>query len=259
MKIGFAQMLPQLLEREKNLSKIKDMMTSEEYDVLVFPELATTGYVFESIEEVWSVAMTVDELVDEILTVERPGLVVVGFAEKYGDRLYNSSVAITPEGEYFLYRKIHLFDKEKLWFSPGNLGFTVFDWRGYKFGMMICFDWIFPEAMRTLAVKGADLILHSANLVLPYCQDAMKTRCLENHVFAITANRIGEERGVKFTGMSQITGVKGDILLRYSPDSEGLGFVDVDLYLARDKRIATLNNIMLDRRPEWYSDLAKGV
>ncbi|NOZ91662.1 acyltransferase [bacterium 3DAC] len=259
MKIGFAQMLPKLLDLSGNLEKIKALMTSEDYDVLVFPELATTGYVFENIDEVWNVAMSVDELVDFVTSVKRPGLIVIGFAEKYGDKLFNSSVAITPEGDYYLYRKIHLFDREKLWFSPGNLGFTVFDWRGYKFGMMICFDWIFPEAMRTLAVKGADLVLHSANLVLPYCQNAMTTRCLENHVFAITANRIGEERGVKFTGMSQITGVKGDILLRYSPDGEGLGFVEVNLFESRDKRIATLNNIMLDRRPEWYLDLTRGV
>ncbi len=259
MKIGFAQMLPKLLNLSENLKKIKAMMISEDYDVLVFPELATTGYVFESIDEVWKVAMSVDELVDFVTSVARPGLVVIGFAERYGDKLFNSSVAITPEGDYYLYRKIHLFDREKLWFSAGNLGFTVFDWKGYKFGMMICFDWIFPEAMRTLAVKGADLVLHSANLVLPYCQNAMTTRCLENHVFAITANRIGEERGVRFTGMSQITGVRGDILLRYSPDEEGLGFIEVDLFEARDKRIATLNNIMLDRRPEWYLDLTRGV
>ncbi len=259
MKIGFAQMYPKLLDLSSNLEKISKLMVKEKYDVLVFPELATSGYVFDSVEEVWNVSLTVDELVDFVISRPRSGLVVIGFAERYGDKLFNSSVAITPEGDYYLYRKIHLFDKEKLWFSPGNLGFTVFDWRGYKFGMMICFDWIFPEAMRTLAVKGADLILHSANLVLPYCQNAMVTRCLENHVFAITANRIGEERGVKFTGMSQITGVKGEILLRASADKEEIGFVEVDLHQARDKRIASLNNIMLDRRPEWYLDLTRGV
>ncbi len=258
MKIGFAQMQPKLLDVSANLEKIKEMIGRESFDVLVFPELATTGYVFESVDEVWNVAMTVDEMVEFLTSFPRPGIVAVGFAEKYGDRLFNSSVAVTPEGDYYLYRKVHLFDKEKLWFSPGNLGFTVFDWKGYKFGMMICFDWIFPESMRTLALKGADLVLHSANLVLPYCQNAMVTRCLENHVFAITANRIGEERGVRFTGMSQITGVKGEILLRYTEDGEGLGFVDVDLYEARDKRIATLNNIVLDRRPEWYMEITKG-
>jgi len=259
MKIGFAQMSPKLLSTSENLGKIKQMAGSEDYDVLVFPELATTGYVFQNIDEVWEVALTTDEIVDFITSFKRPGLVVLGFAEKYGDKLFNSSVAVTPEGEYYLYRKIHLFDKEKLWFSPGNLGFIVFDWKGYRFGMMICFDWIFPEAMRTLAIKGADLILHSANLVLPYCQNAMVTRCLENHVFAITANRIGEERGVRFTGMSQITGVKGEILLRYSPDEEGLGFVDVNLCEARNKSITSLNNLLQDRRPEWYLDITRGV
>jgi predicted amidohydrolase len=89
-------------------------------------------------------------------------------------------------------------NEEALWFCPGDRDFPVFDIGPCKIGIMICFDWFFPESMRILSLKGADVICHSANLVLPFCQDAMVTRCLENHVFAITANRIGmENRGGK--------------------------------------------------------------
>jgi len=256
--IGYAQLKPVLLDVEHNLQKIFDAVKSAgDFDVLVFPELMTSGYAFESVEEAFEASMEVSELVDRIVALEPSGMVVVGFAERYGGRLFNSAVAVLPDGEYYLYRKIHLFDREKLWFSPGNLGFDVFDWRGYKFGMMICFDWIFPEAARTLAIKGADLILHPANLVLPYCQNAMKIRCLENGVFAVTANRIGSERGLTFTGMSQITDNRGEVVVRGSQDSEEIKIVNVDLWKARDKTLGGMNNLLRDRRPEWYGDIVR--
>jgi len=121
---------------------------------------------------------------------------------------------------------------------------------------MICFDWIFPEAARTLALKGADIICHPSNLVLPYCQTAMVTRCLENHVFAITANRIGtEQRGVRtltFTGGSQVTDTKGKILHRASTDREEVAVIEIDPQLAQDKHATANNHIFNDRRPEMY-------
>ncbi|MDW7682147.1 MAG: nitrilase-related carbon-nitrogen hydrolase, partial [bacterium] len=125
-----------------------------------------------------------------------------------------------------------------------------------KIGVMICFDWIFPEASRTLAKLGADIICHPSNLVLPYCQNAMVTRCLENRVFAITANRIGtEKRGgekLSFTGASQITAYNGEILHRCDRDNEQLVVIEIDPILARNKTITQNNNIFDDLRPEFY-------
>jgi len=91
------------------------------------------------------------------------------------------------------YRKIHLFYKEKLYFAPGENPPKVFNVNGVNIGVMICFDWIFPETARTLSLQGAELIAHPANLVLPYCQNAMITRSIENRVFTATANRVGSE------------------------------------------------------------------
>ena len=125
---------------------------------------------------------------------------------------------------------------------------------------MICFDWIFPESARILALKGADIIAHPSNLVLPYCQDAMITRSIENGVFTVTTNRIGsEKRGgkkeLKFTGGSQVTGTKGEVLLKANDVEDKLGIVEIVPEKARDKQITQYNNIITDRRKSLYNDL----
>jgi predicted amidohydrolase len=123
-------------------------------------------------------------------------------------------------------------------------------------GVMICFDWLFPESMRSLALLGADLIAHCTNLVLPYCQDAMKIRCLENRVFAVTANRIGTEaRGddeFSFTGKSQITDIKGKVLSSAPKDEIAADVVEIDIQRARKKKLNQFNDIVKDRKPDLY-------
>ena len=120
---------------------------------------------------------------------------------------------------------------------------------------------VFPESARILALKGADIICHPANLVLPYCQDAMVTRCLENKIYTITANRTGcEERSGKkfsYTGKSQITSPDARILYRADAQNDEIGIVEIDVQIARNKRINKHNNIFADRRPEYYQDLVK--
>ena len=122
--------------------------------------------------------------------------------------------------------------------------------------MMICFDWIFPEIARTLALKGADILCHSTNLVLPFCQDAMVTRCIENRVFALTANRVGTERRagqeLTFTGRSQVVTPRGEILTRADVVGEGVFIIEIDPLLARNKAITDVNDVLGDRRPELY-------
>lgn len=121
--------------------------------------------------------------------------IIYGFAE-LSDKIYNSAALIAPDGLVGIYRKVHLFDRENLLFAPGNLGFPVFKLPMGNVGIMICFDWMYPESARSLALKGAQIIAHPANLVLQHCPDAIVTRCLENRVFIATADRVGnEERG----------------------------------------------------------------
>ena len=169
---------------------------------MVLPELCATGYQFLSLEEVEALAEpvpagpTTSRLED--IAKARDMHIVAGVAERHGGRCFNSAVLVGPTGFLDVYRKTHLFYEETVFFSPGDTGFHVWDIGLAKIGIMVCFDWIYPEAARTLALKGADIVCHPSNLVLPHCPDAMVTRCLENRVFSITANRIGyEERGGK--------------------------------------------------------------
>jgi predicted amidohydrolase len=121
---------------------------------------------------------------------------------------------------------------------------------------MICFDWFFPETVRSLALLGAEIIAHPANLVLPYCQRAMITRCLVNRVFAITSNRIGSEnRGddhFKFTGGSQITSYNGEVLSSAPYDDTYIDVIEIDVEKAKDKKLNLYNDVIKDRRPEFY-------
>jgi predicted amidohydrolase len=122
--------------------------------------------------------------------------------------------------------------------------------------MMICFDWFFPESARTLALRGAQIIAHPANLVMPFCQTAMVTRCLENGVFAITANRFGVEElsdaRLTFTGGSQVLDTLGRRLLGAPAEANCVAVCEVDPSLAEDKRVGQRNDLFGDRRPEMY-------
>ncbi len=122
---------------------------------------------------------------------------------------------------------------------------------------MICFDWLFPESMRTLALKGAEVIAHPSNLVLPYCPDAMPVRCLENRVYSVTANRTGaemrkNESQLAFIGKSEIVTPGGEILARAGESEEVVMVADIDPAGSRDKKINPFNDIFKDRRPDLY-------
>jgi len=260
MKIAFVQLQPEFGEIDNNIDKAIDMMKSKSADLYVLPELFNTGYVFTSGDEL-------DELSEPAYT-GRTSLaisdfarankcaVVFGFAEKAFDGIYNSCVFVNDSGNFKLYRKLHLFMNEKKYFMPGNLPLEVFSFRGATLGMMICFDWIFPEVTRCLALMGADIICHPANLVMDYCQESMKARSIENHVFTITSNRIGEEKrnntSFVFTGKSQITDCFGAVIYRASDDKEEIYIADINVEEARNKEINDFNDLWNDRRTEYY-------
>ncbi len=263
MKVGYMQFAPEFGESQRNIDVIIDAIRRFQGDLLVFPELAVSGYQFLSKDEAWQLGESVpsgETCVQVTQAIqERELYVVVGLAEREQEFLYNSAVLLGPKGYIGTYRKTHLFFEETLWFTPGNTGFQVWDIGLAKLGLLVCFDWFYPEAARTLAIKGADILCHPSNLVLPYCPDAMVTRCLENHVFAITANRVGrEQRGNKsalaFIGLSEIVAPNGQILHRASHNESELFTYEIDVTQARDKRINPYNDLLKDRRPEWYCE-----
>jgi len=265
MKVGFIQFTPVLGDINQNIQSISRLVNQTAADLIVLPELCNTGYHFTSRQEAEALAeeipcgKTTETLCR--LAKTKGAYIIAGLIEKAGDKCCNASVLVGPDGYIATYRKIHLFLEETLWFDPGDREPAVHDIGICRVGLMICFDWIFPEAARILALKGADVIGHCANLVLPYCQDAMVTRCLENRVFAVTANRTGtetrEEKELHFTGKSQITGPDGSILYRGGEATEECGVVEIDPTLARNKAINPYNDIFGSRRIEYYGELMK--
>jgi len=263
MRVGYYQYHPEFGAPKRNLEKVIDSLDGVDADIIVLPELAFTGYFFEDRDELHELAEDVSEsIIVEGLTrlcKNNKYYLVVGFAELCKGRLYNTALLIGPSGLLHLYRKLHLFNTEKEYFNPGDTPLKTIEIRGAKIGVMICFDWVFPEVARSLALLGADLICHPSNLVLTYCQKAMFTRSLENSVYSITANRTGKEirpRGeLLFTGQSQIVGPKGELIANSNSDEEAVAIFDIDLSDARNKFITENNNLFTDRRPEFYAPM----
>lgn len=255
MRVGFIQTNPKLFEVEENVREAERALRRMRADLAVLPELFNCGYNFGDKEEVARIAEEIPRgyTTQKLLGIarEKKMCVVAGLAEEEKGKFYNSAVALTPN-RVVRYRKLHLFSNEKKYFSPGNTGFHVFEFKGAMIGMMLCFDWFFPESARALALKGADIIAHPANLVLPFCPEGMRTRSVENHVFTITADRVGEERGLRYIGRSQITDPFGNVLYRASENEEEMKVVRIDPLRARDKKITSLNDVVKDRRPEFY-------
>ncbi len=264
MKAGFYQFRPVFGKIEQNLTRIVKNLSNISADLIVLPELPYTGYYFKDREEVRSLSeeLSSSKIIDTLSRMCKKNNynLVTGFAEKYKDRYFNSAVLIGPEGVIHTYRKLHLFNHEKNWFDAGDIELSVQSVRGVTIGMMVCFDWIFPEVTRCLALQKADIICHPSNLVLDYCQQAMITRSLENSVFTITANRFGADersRGtLNFTGKSQICSPRGEVIYRAKSDEEILYITEIDPGAARDKLITENNHLLSDRRPEFYTDIS---
>jgi len=263
IKIGFYQFNPKFKRVDENCNKIINKLNGVKADVIVLPELAFTGYNFHDRKELESVA---EDPADSNIVKEVTNLcsrndfyIITGFAEKFGQSIFNSALLIGPEGLVHIYRKIHLFNREKLYFNPGDRPLVINTIKGTKIGIMICFDWIFPEVTRSLAILGAEVICQPANLVLSYCQNVMLARSLENRVFSVTANRIGKEifehGSLEFTGQSQIVTPNGDLLYRASSKKELIYIHDIEQKEASNKNITKLNNIFVDRRPDFYKPL----
>lgn len=263
-RVGFFQFAPKFGEVATNLSKIVSALRGAEADIIVLPELAFTGYFFQDRSELVSLAEdpakspTVSSLI--ALCRDRDFFLVTGFAERSADKIFNSALLVGGDGVLHTYRKLHLFNTEREYFDPGDAQLETIELRGARIGIMVCFDWVFPEVARVLALQSADLLCHPSNLVLShYCQQAMLTRCLENSVFAVTANRFGSDirpRGtLTFTGQSQMVAPKGELVYRAKPDEEKLFIAEIDVRKARDKWMTQRNELLKDRRPEYYTDL----
>lgn len=256
MKIAILQFAPELGNLPATIEHLKPLFhKAANADIVVLPELANSGYNFTSKKQAWeSAESTKNSVFLRFLTAtcqQYNFIIATGFAERDNNKLYNSSLLIDATGIIGKYRKLHLFMNEKQFFEPGNLGLPIFKTHNITIGMLVCFDWMFPETWRSMALQGADIILHPSNLVLPYAQSVVPSYALVNRIFIATANRIGTEGNLTFTGKSVIANPKGESIAIASNKTEVIS-ANIDITLARNKMITPLNNAFTDRRTDVY-------
>lgn len=262
MKTTLVQYEPVFGNIQQNIHQLANRFADAwDSDLVVLPELASTGYNFNNRNEALACAESINDsrFIDflEEMASTYDCYIVSGINERHADKLYNSSVLVGPQGLMGLYRKLHLFANEKSIFAPGDLGAEVFDTPFGKIGMLICFDWMFPEIWRALAIKGVQIICHPCNLVLPYCQAVVPAHAMVNRIFVATANRIGTERDLTFTGQSLLCSPSGEVLATAGTDKPELLVAEINLKDADNKWITNENHAFYDRRIDVYPDLGE--
>lgn len=277
-RIACIQMEPKVGALDANVAKTLARLSAAHDNgakIAVLPELCNSGYVFESREEAFSLAEPVP---DGPTTRAWMGaaadygmIVVAGIAERAGKRLFNSAVAIGPDGYIGTYRKNHLWAAENLYFEPGDFGVPVWHTAYGRIAAAICYDGWFPEIIRMAAVQGADLLCIPTNWVpmpeqpdnLPVMANILAMSAAHsNSLFIAAADRVGIERNQPFLGRSIIVGYTGwPIAGPASAVDEDIIYADIDLSDARRKRVLNeFNQPLRDRRIDLYDEtLGSGV
>ncbi|TVP99777.1 MAG: carbon-nitrogen hydrolase family protein [Planctomycetaceae bacterium] len=259
-----------------NLARVThwtDLAAASGADLVVFPECMLSGYGYDSREEAEGQGLTTDDPVFDELSAAcrraKPLHLVIGFLESEttasGDRkLYNAAAIIGPNGLVGLYRKVHLphlgVDR---FVDPGEQAYAVHAVGEARVGLGICYDCSFPEPMRVLGLAGADIIALPTNWPLAAQRTARfvpAVRSMENHLYFAAANRIGDERGFTYCGLSSLHGPDGVELAMAAGAEETLLISPIDLATARNKRIERtpgkhVIDRFADRRPAFYTGL----
>ncbi|MGW8379071.1 nitrilase-related carbon-nitrogen hydrolase [Streptomyces sp. ODS28] len=247
---------------------------AEGADIVVLPELASSGYVFHTVEEVREAAVSADgpELRAWAAALTGDTMAVAGFPELGADgRLHNSAALLTAEGVRAVHRKAHLWDREKLFFTPGDAPPPVVSTPFGRIGVLICYDLEFPEYTRAAALDGADLLAVPVNW--PLVPRPSRERPPEvliaqaaarvNRLAIACCDRRGTERGQEWTEGTAIVGADGWVLAEHGTgDGDGDGvrgtsagvWAEADLTEGRDKRVSAHNDLFADRRPHLYGE-----
>lgn len=273
-RVAGAQIDVRFADPKANLDRIEEIVRStvkQEAWLTVFPEAAVSGYCFESIEALRPVAETIPgPATDRLATLcrELRTYVITGMLERDGERFFNSAAVVGPEGWIGTYRKIHLpFLGMDRFATPGDRPFRVWDLGGVRVGVHICYDGAFPESARVMTLDGADLIVLPTNWP-PKSECAAahlpNTRALENVVYYMAVDRVGEERGFRFIGESSIADTTGATIARCAGTEEGILLADIDPETSRTKRLIRVPgkheiDRIRDRRPEMYGRLVEPV
>jgi len=270
MKVAAVQMDVKIFGKERNLSAVLAHLETAARagaKLVVFPECALTGYCFTSCEEARPEAETIPGHSTGKLQAAARALdctVVVGLLERAGDAIFNSAAVITPEGILGTYRKLHLPGVGFDWHAtPGDTPFPVFTTPQAKIGISICYDCSFPESGRVLKLKGAQILVIPTNWPLgsDSCEHTPFVRATENHLYVIACDRVGEERGARFAGRSQILDFMGKKLAEAGETEEAILYAEIDPAAADSNRVIRVPgeweyDRLAARRPELYSVIA---
>jgi predicted amidohydrolase len=270
VKIAAVQMEPKIMQNRLNLDNIKSKIKTAAgsgANLIVFPECALSGYIFTSLAEALPYMETVPgPCTEELATLARKldVYIIMGLLENDGEKHFNTSILIGPEGFIGKYRKIHLpFLGIDRFIDHGDQPFQVYKTDIGNIGMHICYDCNFPECARVMALMGADILVLPTNWPegrqkIP--NHVVLCRAYENKVHFVAANRVGSERNTRFIGLSRIINTRGDIVSEAINDSEQIIYGDVSILEAREKQVILKTgefeiNFFADRRPEFYSEI----
>ena len=274
LKCAVVQSNPRIENKAYNLAKILETMETAAVNgakLIAFTEAELTGYCFNDYHEAEIYAEEVPGPSTEIIIKkarEHDIYVVVGLLEHLQDKLFNTTVLIGPEGIIGKYRKTHqIYIGADRFTEKGDIPYTVFSTPIGNIGLIICYDLLFPEASRALALQGADIIVDSTNLPAGsenFIETLLPARAIENRVFMIASSRVGMERGTQFIGASSIVDPYGRFLARAGSDREEIIYADIKVGKARRKQTIIKPgeyefNIFKDRRPEFYGEICTFV
>ena len=230
-------------------------------DVIVLPELVTSGYDFEAVEQVQESAISAgDDLFDAWARAADGAVVVGGFAERDDEGvLRNSAMLLDGAGGRTLYRKTHLWDEEALYFTPGDEPPPVVDTPSGRIGVAICYDLEFPELTRSLALRGTELLAVPTNWPLVERPDGehpperiiAMAAARVNRMAIACSDRSHHDGGRRYTEGTAVIDANGWVV---TPPLAGVGSVSatIDLDVARSKSISARNHLFGDRRPAIY-------
>jgi predicted amidohydrolase len=267
IRVAACQIDPQLGEVDRNLERIERAVAdaaAQGPKLIVLPEAATTGYVFESLDEALTVAHRASAVADDrlaALAAEHGVALIVGTLEAEGNEVFNTALIYAEDGRRYRYRKVHLpYLGVDRFATPGPDAPAVYDLAGMRVGVLVCYDLRFPEAARICALEGADLIALPTNWpegVQFHPGIFAPSRAAENHVYLLACDRVGEERGTTFIGRSILLDTNGKELARASDTEEETIVGEVDWELARQthhRRIPGEHewDTIGDRRPGLY-------
>ena len=270
MKVICCQVAPQVGAFERNRLVIGEAIGSAVAagaQLIVLPELSTSGYVLRSPAEALELALRPEDggLDYWSEAVEGSDAVVVGgFAELGADGLvYDSAAVVDGAGVLAIYRKTHLWLDEPRMFAVGHEPPPVIETRAGRIGVAVCYDLFFPEVTRSLARAGAEIIAAptsspavddeaNADIGIAVARAAAHT----NRVFVAVCDRTGTERGTRWAGRSVIVDPDGRVVDGPPGDQPATVVAECDLSLAREKAVpgTPTNDVFADRRPELYGE-----